>query len=198
MPFIQGALVVLFAALLAGCQSDYEKLVTSEKASGVRKDSLLLGIYLGMTDKDFFDRCTYLNKQQLITQGPNSLSVQYYVPNMKSVTALNFYPFFQDRKIVEMPMLFEYKTWSPWKTEYQSDSLMVDVMDLFNEWYGGDFLKLESKERGKIVYAKVTGNRQVLVYTIDEQFVKAVVSDLSVKIIRTPKEKDPKSLPPQS
>jgi hypothetical protein len=52
---------------LASCGSsdirEYEKLVDKELASNKRYDSIFLGIYLGMTNKDFYQHCWDLNKQ---------------------------------------------------------------------------------------------------------------------------------------
>ena len=168
-------------ALLQGataCQSPYERMVEREINRGVRYDSLFLGIHLGMTSEDFYSHCWQLNRDSLIKQGPTNLSVQYELPDYPSTAYLNFYPqFTSDGKIYKMPMLFNYAAWAPWNPEYQSDSLLVEVLDMFEQWYGGEFLKLEHPEHG-VAYAKVDGNRQVLVHRKDDQFVKAVITDL--------------------
>ena len=62
-------LPVLIAGLIIyGCspRSKYESRLTHELASGVRYDSLFMGIYLGMSEQDFYTHCWMLNREGLI------------------------------------------------------------------------------------------------------------------------------------
>jgi len=165
-----------------GCQSTpYEKALETELAKGVRHDSLFLGIHFGMTDKDFYAHCWELNKDSLIQQGPSNLSVEYVPQGFKSRTFMRFYPRFVEhdgtRVIHEMPILFEYEAWAPWNKAYSADSLLPEVLDLFNRWYGGAFIRLEHPNKG-VAYVKITGNRRVAVYRKDDMQVKAEITDM--------------------
>jgi hypothetical protein len=168
----------------SGCiQSDYTKLVKSELAKGIRQDSLLLGINFGDTRNDFYVKCLYLNKQQLVREGPGNSSVQYLfndslVHTKPAEIKLLFMPTFdKNETIAEMNMEFSYLAWAPWNREYQSDSLKVKVMELLMHWYkGNDFVTATIKESE--VPAKVDGNRRILVFIHDQQRVVVKVQDI--------------------
>jgi hypothetical protein len=168
--------------LLWGCTSSpYERTLKAELASGVRQDSLFLGLYLGMPAEGFYARCTELNQQKLVQQGSSELAVQYLVPGFKSRTFMRFYPTFTKkddvRLIYEMPVLFEYEAWAPWSPQFSADSLLPEVLTRFNQWYGGEFLRVDHPEK-ESVYVKITGNRRVLVFRYNDQQVKAVITDM--------------------
>lgn len=175
--------VVMFSLsllLLAGClRSDYQKLVDRELASGVRADSLFLGISFGMTAKEFYDHCWQLNKDSVIKEGTGNASVKYMPEGFPSDVSMLFYPNFSDSsRIVEMPILFAYDSWAPWNQQYSADSLLPRVLEMFTDWYGGEFLKVEHPERG-VVWVKVDGNRRIRVFKKDLQYVRAVITDLT-------------------
>jgi hypothetical protein len=176
--------LVLLGIFFNGCiQSDYTKLVKSELAKGIRQDSLLLGINFGDTRNDFYVKCLYLNKQQLIREGPGNSSVQYLfidslVHTKPAEIGMLFMPTFdKDEAISEMNMEFSYLAWAPWNREYQSDSLKVKVMELLIHWYkGNDFITATIKDSE--VPVKVDGNRRILVFIHDQQRVVVKVQDI--------------------
>ena len=174
-----GVLLVGMAVLVfSGCmKSEYQQLVDSELAKGVRQDSLFLGLYLGMTEKDFFDRCWQLNEEQVLTHGNGNISAKYEITELPYVANLNFYPTYFEGKIIEMPTTLQYKAWSPWDKTKSADSLQMAALKLFDKWYGGDFLKIEHPEK-QPAYVKVTGNRRLVVSKINDQMVQAVFTDL--------------------
>ncbi|RMG73575.1 MAG: hypothetical protein D6722_03550 [Bacteroidetes bacterium] len=170
---------------LTACQgSAYERTLARELASGERYDSLFLGIHFGMSARDFYGHCWKLNQDSLIRQGPNNLSVQYiFEEGFRDRMFMNFYPNFTNdtaRIIWEMPVLFSYEAWAIWSKEYWSDSLLPEVLDLFDDWYGGEFIKIEHPDKG-VAYVKVQGNRRVIVRRQDDQYVKAVITDMLAK-----------------
>ena len=115
---------LLLFSLITGCQqSEYKKLEAAELAKGVRYDSLFLGMYLGMEQKDFFAYCWELNKQQIIRQGARNTTVEYEPEGMKFPAKMEFYPDFQEEKIYQMPVWFSYKSFSAWNKEFSADSL---------------------------------------------------------------------------
>jgi hypothetical protein len=170
-----------------GCkQSEYDRMEAYELARNVRYDSLFLGLELGMSRKDFFTSCWEMNKQGLIIQGPGNLSVEYVLdtPSIKSKAFMRFYPdFTNDDKIYRMPVEFIYEAWAPWNQSLSPDSLMVDVKNLFEQWYGGPFLLVEKPEINLKLWAKVDGNRRIRIYVKDVSTVKVDFLDLTAENI---------------
>ena len=63
------------------CQTNpYLSLEKKELSSGVRYDSLFLGVKFGMTSKEFYAHCWDLNRKKLVSQGPSNNSVRYLIP----------------------------------------------------------------------------------------------------------------------
>ena len=176
------SLVLVFAAGLMSCDSDYTKLVKSELAKGVRQDSLLLGINFGTTREDYYGICFDLNRQKLVTQGIG-FSVQY---NIKDSTTqqpprditMYFYPTFDTLSVINgMDMEFVYPGWGPAIRELQSDSLRSHVMELLHDWYkGNDFMIVKIDEKDTPV--KIDANRRIMVLLEDEQRVLVHIQDL--------------------
>jgi hypothetical protein len=176
--------LVVVGVLVSGCtQSDYTKLVKAELAKGIRQDSLLLGIYFGDTRNDFYGKCFDLNKQQLISQGPNNVSVQYIFTDSllhhePTEIRLLFFPSFDEGdKISDMEMEFSYLAWAPWNEKFQSDSLKGKVMELLMHWYGGnEFVTASASDMEFPV--KLDGNRRVVVLVKDVQSITVRVQDI--------------------
>ncbi|MEM6628116.1 MAG: hypothetical protein AAF694_00510 [Bacteroidota bacterium] len=171
----------------SACQSDYEKMVQKELASGVRQDSLFFGLYLGMSSKDFFAQCWELNNQGVLYHGAENTTVEYRFKDFGKDATMNFYPDFHDNKIYEMPATFAYTASAPWDPGYSADTLLKETLTMIAPWFGEGFIKLTHPEKGS-VYAKVNGNRRVLLYKAGEK-VKMLVTDLSLKKVVDAKEK---------
>ncbi|WP_373520248.1 hypothetical protein, partial [Aquiflexum sp.] len=125
-------------------------------------DSLFLGIHLGMAQKDFFDHCTELNKQQIITQGPGgNTNVEHRIKNVfDNEVSMRFFPTFIDHKVYEMPVTYSYVAWAPWNKQYWADSLLEKVLMKYKDWYGDDFKLLNHPTQGKVYY-KIDGKRRI-------------------------------------
>lgn len=168
---------------LLGCnQSEYQKMLKRELDRNVRYDSLFLGISFGMDAKDFYTHCWQLNKKGLIMQGPSNLSVQYelHKPEVNSKVFMWFYPDFKDNKISKMPVEFSYEAFAPWNKEMSSDSLLVEVKDLFEKWYGGKFIKETNEAGDKTVWVKVDGNRRIRLYKKSISTVRGDFTDMTL------------------
>jgi hypothetical protein len=177
------ALTMIIASVIYGCspKTEYERKLKHELARGVRYDSLFMGLYLGMPQKDFYIHCWKLNRQGLIKQGPGNTTVEYQLKNeLKYPGTMNFYPGLVDGKIAEMPVKFIYSGWAPWNKKLSSDSLQSDILKWYKKTYGDGFFKVEHSERG-IAYVKLNGNRRISVFKEDEMHVWAVFTDMSVK-----------------
>jgi len=172
-------LLLAGSLLVTGCQSEYERMLEEELASGERHDSLFLGLHFGMSRKDFFVHCWRLNRDSVIRQGLNNSSVLYELEDeLGSPAAMNFYPNFVDTTIHEMPVIFSYEGWAPWNKGLSSDSLLVEVLELLQAWHGGrEFLKIESPGK-RSAYVKIDGNRRILVHPKGEQDVRVLYTDM--------------------
>ena len=175
--------VLITGLIIYGCspRSKYERMLKQELASGVRHDSLFMGMYLGMPEKDFYSHCWMLNREGFILQGSNNTTAIYNMKDeLKYPATMDFYPgFFQD-KIYEMPVRFIYNGWTPWNKELSSDNLELDVLRLYEKIYGEGFIKVKHPKRG-MAYTKINGNRRITIFKEDDMHVWAVFTDMSVK-----------------
>jgi hypothetical protein len=168
-------------ALLPSCKSDYEKWVSTELGKGVRNDSLLLGIHFGMTRSDFYNHCLELNRNNLITNGPENSTAQIVVTDYEVPIDLNFYPDFEKDKIHIMRLYFNYKEWAPWNKEYSSEKLRPNALDYLTKKYGSSFKELKTPS-GKPFWLSINGNRQIRVFLKDSKIVAVDISDLTVTL----------------
>ena len=172
--------VLVAGLLIFGCspRSRYDSRLEHELASGVRYDSIFMGIYLGMPDKDFYAHCWMLNREGLIKQSPSNLAVEYELEDELNFPAtMHFYPEFRQGKIVEMPVRFIYNGWAPWNKDLSVDALQSEVLKWFEQGYGDGFLKVEHPDHG-MAYVKIDGNRRITIFKQDEMHVWAVFKDM--------------------
>lgn len=182
--YMKLAISLMFLVLLAGCfESDYTHLVKSELNKNIRYDSILFGISLGDTKRDFFEKCMELNRRQLVVQGPLNSSVQHTFTDtvyhdQPTQIKLLFYPRCDEKDIINhMDMEFSYVGWAPWNTKLQSDVLEKKVLLMLQDWYGGnEFIEVEID--GKTVPVKVDGNRRIIVQRKDTMTVVVKIQDI--------------------
>ncbi|MBA7528663.1 hypothetical protein ES705_20851 [subsurface metagenome] len=169
--------------IIYGCspRSKYERRLKHELASGVRYDSLFMGIYLGMPEQDFYTHCWMLNREGLIKQGTSNTTVEHVLrEELKYPATMDFYPEFSQGRIVEMPVRFIYNGWAPWNKSLSSDSLQSEVLKWYENVYGNGFITVKHPRRG-IAYTKIDGNRRITIFKEDDMHVWAVFTDMSVK-----------------
>jgi hypothetical protein len=175
--------VLIAGLIIFGCspRSKYESRLNQELASGVRYDSLFLGLYLGMPEKDFYTHCWILNREGLIKQGPDNTTVEYELKDeLKYPVTMQYYPEFVQSKIFEIPVRFIYNGWTPWNKKLSSDNLEVDVLKWYEKVYGDGFIKIKHPKRG-MAYVRVDGNRRITIFKEDDLHVWAVFTDMLVK-----------------
>ncbi|GAB5525246.1 MAG: hypothetical protein Roseis2KO_31180 [Roseivirga sp.] len=174
-------LLIVLGASACTQKSEYDKLVEKELATNVRQDSLFLGIRFDMDRKEFYAHCWELNKQGVFTQGVGNMSIQYNLDDeLKFVGSMQFYPTFTDSAIYEMPVDFQYTEWALWNDKMSNDVLLQDVRALFEKWYGGEFIEVESNDGTMSILVKVDGNRRVRIFKRNVSTVRAVITDLTV------------------
>ena len=177
-------MVGLIAGLIIyGCspRSKYERRLKQELASGVRYDTLFMGLYLGMPEQDFYTHCWMLNREGLIKQSPDNMTVEYELKDeLKYPATMHYYPEFVQGKIIEMPVRFVYNGWAPWNKKLSSDNLGLDVLKWYEKVYGDGFIKVKHPKRG-MAYIKLDGNRRITIFKEDERHVWAIFTDMLVK-----------------
>jgi hypothetical protein len=175
------ALLLIFGSVINGCsqKTKYERRLKYELASGVRYDSLFMGLYLGMPQKDFYNHCWLLNKKGLVKQGEGNASVEYQLKKgeLKYPARMDFYPKFSEAKISEMDVRFAYSGWAPWNKELSSDKLQTDVLKWYEKTYGHGFIEAKHLEKGS-AYVRVDGNRRISIYKENDLYVWAVFTDM--------------------
>jgi hypothetical protein len=175
--------LVISGYIFSGCspRAKYNRLLKQELASGIRYDSLFMGLYLGMPEKEFYTRCWALNQQGLIRQGSRNTTVEYQIKNeLKYPGIMDFYPEFIQGKIYEMPVRFSYNGWAPWNNKLSSDSLQINVLNWFRKMYGDGFMEVKHPKRG-IAFIKINGNRRITIFKENDLYVWAVYTDMLVK-----------------
>lgn len=177
-------LAAVASLIMGGCSPGrkYERKLERELASGVRYDSLFLGLSFGMTSEEFFKHCWGLNKDSLVRQGTANMSVQYDLEKeLKHPATMNFYPIFGDDRIVEMPVRFIYNGWAPWNKELAPDKLAKEVKNWYEDIYGRGFITVTHPMKGK-AYTKIDGNRRITVYVENDLYVWAIFKDMLYEV----------------
>ena len=174
-------MILISGILISGCspRAKYERMLKHELATGVRYDSLFLGLYFGMPEKAFYIHCWNLNQKGMIKQGESNTTAEYQLKDeLKYPAIMDFYP--NQGKISEMPVSFKYIGWAPWNKTLSSDNLQKEVQKWYEKVYGEGFIKVKHPLHGT-AYVKINGNRRITIFKQDELYVWAVFTDMSVK-----------------
>lgn len=172
--------IAMISDLSCTPRAKYDRKLSAELASGVRYDSIFMGFYFGMPEKEFYLRCWNLNKKGIIKQGASNTTVEYFLKKeLKHPGQMDFYPRFNEGKIFEMPVRFMYSGWAPWNKKLSSEKLQQDILRWYEKTYGKGFMRIDHPERGR-AYVKINGNRRLTIFREDELHVWAVFTDLLV------------------
>ena len=178
--------VLLLSLLLLTCactpKNKYEEMVEAGLASKVRYDSLFFGLHFNMTADEFFQHCFEMNQQGIFFQNPNGTEVQYKFKNeFKDTVIFNFFPNLENKAIHELRGHLYYQHWTPYQKKYSADSLQLEVVELFERWYGGTFVKIPNpQELLGDIYVKIDGNRKISIYNnLDNRKVEVWFVDIS-------------------
>jgi hypothetical protein len=174
--------IILFAFFGRCVQPADSKLAKAKLEKEIRKDSILLGIRFGDTQKEFRAKCFELNKRHLTTEGAG-YSVRYLfsdslVHDKPTAIQLLFVPTFNENDtLTDMDLKFSYLGWAPWNRQFQSDSLKSKVIELLMHWYGGNKF-VTAHARDNEITVKVDGNRRMLIYEDPPQNVMVRINDI--------------------
>lgn len=185
---IQLFLFLTIGIIFTACESEYSRTVKREIKTGVVYDDLILGLKLGQTQKDFYDHCWQLNKQGIVSQGSGNEFAKHImlldstVQESQAVEML-FYGIFDEEKVMHgMHMKFSYMKWAPWTKEFKSDILVKELKEKYlKEYPGNPFIEIAIKDDIK-AYAKVDGNREILIYPNSDKDVTVKMGDLRYKL----------------
>lgn len=173
-------LAMVAALIIGGCSPGkrYERRLARELASGIRYDSLFMGLSFGMSSEEFYEQCWGLNRDSIVKQGSANMSVQYDITQeLKYPATMNFYPIFRENKIIEMPVRFIYNGWTPWNKELSAKSLALDVKRWYEHIYGKGFITVTHPMNGD-AYTKIDGNRRITIYVENDLYVWAMFTDM--------------------
>ena len=181
-------LVILVIGMLSCSKQDttplgrYREAIASGLTATERPTTTMLGLTLGMTDQEFWDRCTELNRQQLITMAGGSNQVSHPMPtDLDQPATLMLQPLFtaaQPRRIQALQMDINYDAWSPWNRNAQADSLLPRAAVYFANLLETDLIELDHPQHGH-TYASVEGNRLFALWSRDGSVVRGMLTDLS-------------------
>lgn len=182
--------LLIIATSLGSCKSEYQQYVDSELAKGIQQDSLIFGMRMGQTKKDFFEICWDLNKRQLISQGTGNTSALYITDrdeegqNTQLSKEMLFYGIFDENDVMRgMRMSYYFLKWAPWNEDYQADKLLLHLREVYlTEYPGNDFIEIDIKESEHAALVKIDGNRQILMYTKNDKDVVVKIEDLEFKL----------------
>jgi len=180
---------VLVLILLNSCKSEYEKSVDRELASGVINDSLIFGMHMGLTKKEFFSACWELNRQKLIAQGTGNRTAKFIEPLDSTETnstrkEMLFYGIFDEQDTMRgMDMTFTYSAWAPWNKERYSIPLMEELKTEYLKYYGPNpFIEINLGDIKYKAFVKIDGNRQILMYPKNDKDVVVKIEDLRYRL----------------
>ncbi len=191
--FINGikriALFLLISTSIACNQSQYDKVVKRELATGKEYNEMMFDMNIGLSKKEFYGKCWQLNKEKLVSQGPSNQYVRHVldsispVYNPSSTMEMLFFGLFDDQDLMRgMRFRFSYTAWAPWNKALQPDQLQEEVKVMMKTLYpGNDFFNLEKKINDQPIAVKIDGNRLITVYVFDNRFVQAYIEDLNAK-----------------
>lgn len=179
-------LLLISISVLISCKSDYDKLVQSEIKKDVKHTDLILDMKMGQNKDYFFKHCWNLNKAQIVSQGPGNKYAKYYMlPDSslmeegKKIRVL-FYGMFDENDVMNgMEMKMEYNAWSPWNKSYSSDSLLEEMKSKYIREYKGNDYYVVNVNDDLDAFAKIDGNRQVLLYKLTEKEIMVKIQDLT-------------------
>jgi len=181
MKKIRSIVLIGILPLIFSCspKTKYAELVEKELASGIRQDTVLLGLHFGMSKEQFYKHCWDLNQKGIIKEGYTDVTIYYPLGDLPHEGFLDFFPIFKEEKIQSFQGFTMYTGWAPWNKHLWSDQLIEDTREVLEGWYPGNkFFAIKSPGRGK-AYVKVDGNRRIVLYYVEDSKVNVLISDLT-------------------
>lgn len=168
---------VVFIINACSSQANYERMVQRGLQSGIQNDSLFLGYHFGMSSDDFHSSSWEMNQQGIIT---GLVKVSYSFDDLNGRATKEFFPTFEQGKIVRMPVSIQYDAWAPWNQQFWPEQLIEDLIDYYGDIYGAAFRSVYIPELEKFVQVSIQGNREIRIYRESESSVMVDFRDLNV------------------
>ena len=144
----------------------FEELVSVELAKGIRYDSLIYGIHFGMTNEEFGNYCSDMNRKKIFMPNLNGTAVSLELKNgFNSPVYIEFFPRFENgRKITKLEAILNYRDFSYYNKNYAIENLVKETKANFEKGYGGNAFFEVPHENSllKSQYIKIDGNRKIV------------------------------------
>jgi len=144
----------------------YGDIVSHELAKDIRYDSLIYGIHFGMTNEEFANYCTEMNREKIFMPNQNGSAVSLEIQNgFYSPVYFEFFPQFGNRrKIEKLGASLQYKDFSYYNKKYAIENLISETIKNFEKAYGGNkFFEMPHQNTLlKYQYIKIDGNRKIV------------------------------------
>lgn len=175
--FVSTVSILGILILFTNCEKeqDYESMVQQGISSGIENNELFLNYELGMTRDEFFNISWELNREEKIT---GLVKINYEFEGLKNRTLMQFYPDFTNNRISKIPVDVHYASWAPWNHEFSSDSLVVDLVDFYEDRFNTSFSYVYVPHLDKNAYVSVEGNRAITIYPSTEMVARVEFLDL--------------------
>ena len=159
---------------LIGCDSGrkYRRLVESQLQNGIVNDTLFHGIHFGMSYDEYYGHITKLGHQGKVTQG-GDMSVQCIIDAFDTEIRMNFVAEYVNDSIQGMRVTYRYVNWAPWNRRTVDDRLWEDIVTLFKDKYGSNFIRLESDKSMRPALVWVLGNQRISLFQKKEAQINA-------------------------
>lgn len=171
--------ISLFLLLIySGCSSNtsYDSLARKSLDSSIKNDSLFLGYQFGMSAEEFQEISWEMNQEGIIS---GYTKIVYSFNDLKSKATMEFFPIFQDNKIVRIPVSIGYDGWSPWLDELHPEYLIIDLIDYYKKIYSSEFIEVFIPSINQNAFVAFSGNREIRLYQNSPNTVMVDFIDLS-------------------
>lgn len=162
--------VLIVVIFFSSCvqKKNYEEVVKDELARGIRYDSIVYGVRLGMTYDEFFSYCFDKNIEGVFKPNNSGTSVKTVIEEgYNSPVVLEFYPQSNQNNgvITIYNATLKYKEFSHYNKNYSIENLLNETIRAFEKGYkGNDFFTIPHENKLlKYNYIKIDGNRKITV-----------------------------------
>jgi hypothetical protein len=137
-----------------------------------------------MPKQAFYDHCTQLNQQQLITMAGGANLVNHRMTNdLDKPATLTFRPIFTKStppRVEAYELQFLYDDWSPWNQASHADTLLPRVADYLERNLDLELIELQHPRHGRL-FADVSDARLTALWAEDASTVKSMIVDLTTQ-----------------
>ncbi len=159
---------ILFGYSFFSCSEKiiFEEIISDELAKEIRYDSLIYGIHFGMTNKEFSEYCTDMNREKIFMPNHNGSTVRLNLQD--GFGAPVHFDFFQDfekdGKIIKINASLQFRDFSYYNKNYAIENLITETKTNFEKGYGGNkFFEVPHENKLlKYQYIKIDGNRKIV------------------------------------